>query len=178
MGDDGSRSNSAHSALAGLTEKDLDKLTKIAAGDLGDFLGENGKKGAAFQVVTAPSLLELGQVQKASFQELKSLSKPPVRVIQVMTCVAILLGEAGAEGKDNWKVCQKMMNNPPAFVKRVEGFTVADVTPAKLKKIEKYINDQELDPETVAKSSMACKSVCMWLHGVYEFGSRMKDFDD
>ena len=61
--------------------------------------------------------------------EIKSLPTPPELVIEVVTCVGIILGEPHKE----WADCLKMFKDTPGLIKRLNDVDAVEMTEKKAK---------------------------------------------
>ncbi|KAL7704965.1 dynein heavy chain cytosolic putative [Lotmaria passim] len=96
-------------------------------------------------------------------QEIKTFATPPSNVEKTMNAVLLLLGE-----KDGWanaKVCLGKMD----FISRLTDYPRDSITPACIRKLATFVQDPEFVPDVIEKTSLPCRSMCMWVHAVYRY---------
>ncbi|KAG5501858.1 hypothetical protein JKF63_04128 [Porcisia hertigi] len=100
----------------------------------------------------------LADLRPDDIREVRSFLKPAVRVVLVLEAVLILLGE-----KDlTWDRAKLVMSRMD-FIKDLQNYKRDDLSEKTIRAIQKYINNSDFQPEEVAKSSKACKSLAMWV---------------
>ncbi|KAK7201222.1 dynein heavy chain [Novymonas esmeraldas] len=100
----------------------------------------------------------LADLRPDDIREVRSFLKPAVRVVLVLEAVLVLLGE-----KDlSWDRAKLVMSRMD-FIKDLQNYKRDDLSEKTIKSIQKYINNPDFQPEEVAKSSKACKSLAMWV---------------
>ena len=52
---------------------------------------------------------------------------------------------------------------------RLTGFNTADITPEIIRALEPYIANEQFESDAVAHVSIACMSICIWVHALYNF---------
>lgn len=57
----------------------------------------------------------------------------------------------------------------PFVYQRLTGFNTADITPEIISLLEPYIANEQFDSDAVAHVSIACMSICIWVHAIYNF---------
>jgi dynein heavy chain len=98
----------------------------------------------------------LNSLNKGDITEIKSFAKPPALVQTTLEAVCILKGE-----KPDWATAKGIMSDPN-FLQSLFDFDKDNIPDARLKKLKKYVNNEEFTPESVGKVSKAAKSLCMW----------------
>ncbi|CBZ27922.1 putative dynein heavy chain [Leishmania mexicana MHOM/GT/2001/U1103] len=100
----------------------------------------------------------LADLRTDDIREVRSFLKPAVRVVLVLEAVLVLLGE-----KDlSWDRAKLVMSRMD-FIKDLQNYKRDDLSDKTIKAIQKYIHNPDFQPEEVAKSSKACKSLAMWV---------------
>ncbi|CAJ1027078.1 Dynein heavy chain, N-terminal region 2/Hydrolytic ATP binding site of dynein motor region/AAA domain (dynein-related subfamily)/Dynein heavy chain AAA lid domain/P-loop containing dynein motor region/AAA+ lid domain/P-loop containing dynein motor region D4/Microtubule-binding stalk of dynein motor/ATP-binding dynein motor region/Dynein heavy chain region D6 P-loop domain/Dynein heavy chain C-terminal domain containing protein, putative [Leishmania lindenbergi] len=100
----------------------------------------------------------LADLRPDDIREVRSFLKPAVRVVLVLEAVLVLLGE-----KDlSWDRAKLVMSRMD-FIKDLQNYKRDDISEKTIKSIQKYIKNPDFQPEEVAKSSKACKSLSMWV---------------
>jgi len=113
----------------------------------------------------------LDTLDKKDIQEVKSFAKPPALVAKVMEAVCILLGS-----KPDWSDAKKLLGDMK-FLDMLRTYDKDNIDPKIIRKIAKYIRDVEFDPDTVAKTSSAAKSLCMWVRAMHKYDSVAKTIE-
>ncbi|KAL7709827.1 dynein heavy chain cytosolic putative [Lotmaria passim] len=100
----------------------------------------------------------LADLRPDDIREVRSFLKPASRVVLVLEAVLVLLGE-----KDlSWDRAKLVMSRMD-FIKDLQNYKRDDLTEKTIKSLQKYINNPDFQPDEVAKSSKACKSLAMWV---------------
>jgi dynein heavy chain len=102
----------------------------------------------------------LDSLSKNDIVEIKNFKSPPPLVQKVLEAVCILLGSA-----PDWDTAKKVMSDT-GFLQRLKDYDKDNIPPATIKKILKYYNDEEFEPDKVQKVSSAAKSLCMWVRAM------------
>ena len=98
----------------------------------------------------------LSALNKNDITEIKSFAKPPPLVQTTMEAVCILKGE-----KADWDTSKKLLSDGN-FLKSLFDFDKDNISDAVLKKLKKYIDNPDFNPDSVGRVSKAAKSLCMW----------------
>ncbi|KAG5509441.1 hypothetical protein JKF63_06751 [Porcisia hertigi] len=96
-------------------------------------------------------------------QEIKTFTTPPSNVEKTMNAVLVLLGE-----KDGWasaKVCLAKFD----FISRLTGYPRDSINPACIRKLAVFVQDPDFVPDVIEKTSLPCRSMCMWVHAMYKY---------
>ncbi|KAA0178391.1 hypothetical protein FNF27_00240 [Cafeteria roenbergensis] len=117
------------------------------------------------------SIKALDTLDKKDIQEVKSFAKPPALVAKVMEAVCILLG-----AKPSWDEAKKLLGDMK-FLDSLRTYDKDNIDPKIIRKITKYIRDVEFEPDTVAKTSSAAKSLCMWVRAMHKYDSVAKTIE-
>ncbi|KAH8862654.1 Dynein heavy chain 6, axonemal [Schistosoma japonicum] len=102
----------------------------------------------------------LDSLDKNDISEIRVFTKPPQLVQTVMEAVCIMLGQKG-----DWATAKTVLNDSN-FLRKLVEYPKDDITDAQLRKLKKFIDNPEFIPETVEKTSKACKSMCMWVRAL------------
>ncbi|ESL05658.1 dynein heavy chain [Trypanosoma rangeli SC58] len=106
----------------------------------------------------------LAELRPDDIREVKSFQKPAARVVLVLEAVLVLLGE-----KDlSWDRAKLVMSRMD-FIKDLQNYKRDELTERVVRAIQRYINNPEFQPEEVAKSSKACKSLSMWVLAINNY---------
>ncbi len=119
----------------------------------------------AAQIVLEEAMQGLRSVSKAEVVELKSFAKPPQAVKLVMEAVCVLMGCA-----PTWAESKRLLCGA-SFLSTLATFDRDSVSPARLRKLRKYLRMQELVPEAVKKVSTAAEGLMRWLLGMAAYAS-------
>ncbi|KAJ1555212.1 Dynein heavy chain 6, axonemal, partial [Nowakowskiella sp. JEL0078] len=98
----------------------------------------------------------LDALEKKDIAELKVFTKPPEAVLMVLEAICILF-----KAKPDWENSKKILSDPQLMRKMAE-YDKDNIPEAITKKLKKYIENPNFNPESVEKVSRACKSMCMW----------------
>eukprot|EP00163_Fabomonas_tropica_P002875 TRINITY_DN1232_c0_g1_i1.p1 TRINITY_DN1232_c0_g1~~TRINITY_DN1232_c0_g1_i1.p1 ORF type:complete len:4516 (+),score=1594.38 TRINITY_DN1232_c0_g1_i1:127-13674(+) len=99
----------------------------------------------------------LESLNKKDLSEIKAFTRPPVLVERVMKAVMTL-----RKSDTSWANAKKELGDPN-FLKQLIDYDKDNISDGLLKKIEKFTSDPDFSPDNVAKVSVACKSLCMWI---------------
>ncbi|RNF08530.1 dynein, axonemal, heavy polypeptide 1 [Trypanosoma rangeli] len=106
----------------------------------------------------------LAELRPDDIREVKSFQKPAARVVLVLEAVLVLLGE-----KDlSWDRAKLVMSRMD-FIKDLQNYKRDELTERVVRALQRYINNPEFQPEEVAKSSKACKSLSMWVLAINNY---------
>ena len=97
---------------------------------------------------------------------MKSFAKPPPLVETVLSSVCLLMGM-----KENWDEAKKLMNKS-SFLDDLKTYD-KDALTANTKltgKLQKYMKNEDFQPDKVGNVSKACKSLCCWVSYVPNHG--------
>jgi dynein heavy chain len=95
--------------------------------------------------------------------EIKTFTTPPTNVEKTMNAVLILLKE-----KDGWATAKQCLSKMD-FLSRLTGYNRDDIAPAIIRKLTPFIQDKEFVPDVIEKTSLPCRSMCMWVHAMYKY---------
>nr|KAJ3422838.1 Dynein heavy chain 6, axonemal [Polyrhizophydium stewartii] len=99
----------------------------------------------------------LDALEKKDIAELKVFSKPPDLVLMVLEAICILF-----KVKPDWENSKKLLSDPQLMKKMAE-YDKDNIPESLSKKLKKYIESPNFNPEAVEKVSRACRSMCMWV---------------
>jgi len=111
----------------------------------------------------------LDTLEKKDIVEMKTYTTPPEEVGFVIFAVCLL-----RDKKEAWADGKQLMSNPAEFINSLQHYDKDNVKEAKLKKLKKYVDDERMDPDRVARKSGAAKSICLWVHAIYNYSVVMK----
>ena len=98
----------------------------------------------------------LNALNKNDINEIRSFKKPPDLVQTVMDAVCILI-----EAPIGWDSAKKVLGDT-SFLKNLIDYDKDAIGESVLKKLQKYVNNEEFTPANVGRVSKAAKSLCMW----------------
>ncbi|XP_065178852.1 dynein axonemal heavy chain 6-like [Sycon ciliatum] len=99
----------------------------------------------------------LDALDKSDISEIRVFNKPPEMVATVLEAVMILLLK-----KPDWATAKSALGEG-GFLQSLITFDKDNIAEATTKKLKKYIDNPKFTPEIVARTSLACKSLCMWV---------------
>jgi dynein heavy chain len=114
------------------------------------------------------AIAALETLNRQDITEIKSFATPPKLVQTVMEAVCVLKGV-----KPSWENATKMVADTK-FLASLIAFDKDNIPHSILKKLKKYIADEDFIPETVAKVSKAAKSLCMWVRAINTYAAVAK----
>ncbi|MEW5314022.1 MAG: hypothetical protein WDW38_005550 [Sanguina aurantia] len=110
----------------------------------------------------------LKALNKNDVVEMKSFAKPPALVQMTMEAVCILKNE-----KPDWDTSKRLLGDTN-FLKSLEEFDKDNISDAVIKRLRKYTEDPNYQPESVAKQSKAAMSLCMWTRAMETYNRVVK----
>merc|ERR1712187_1038029 len=96
--------------------------------------------------------------------EMKSLAKPPKRVMAVCVCICILLGKDDNSG---WAGAKAMLSDV-TFLKTLLEHKKEDVTKQQIEKVREILSTEELDADTVKSMSKAAYGLFQWVRAMIQ----------
>ena len=102
----------------------------------------------------------LDSLEKKDIQEVKAFATPPDLVQTVMEAVCVLFNR-----KQDWKSA-KLLLGESDFMKSMVDYDKDNISDKHLKKLKPYIDNEKFQPDIVANTSRACKSLCMWVRAM------------
>ena len=106
----------------------------------------------------------LASLEKKDIQEIKAFATPPELVQFTLEAVCTLFPKKTGN-KVDWKTAKGLLGESD-LMKWLVDYDKDNVTDKTLKKLKKYIDDERFQPDTVAKTSSACKSLCLWVRAI------------
>ena len=88
-----------------------------------------------------------------------------------MEAVCILLGE-----KTDFDTAQKILGQSD-FLEKLKNYDKDNIPQPVLKKLAKYIARDDFTPDSCAKQSLACKTLCMWTHAMDTYSKVAKEVE-
>lgn len=107
----------------------------------------------------------LNSLSKGDVTELKSLSKPPVVVLKVLSAVYKLLNPETKKSEITWQKCKAMMAEMNFLLYLTQTKNVSSKT---YDDLLEFTADPELKPEFVRKVSAAAAGMMQWVHALME----------
>jgi dynein heavy chain, axonemal len=102
----------------------------------------------------------LKALSKADIVEVKSFAKPPPLVQLTMEAVCILRQE-----KPDWETAKRILGDVN-FMRSLEDYNRDNIPDGVIRKLRRYIDDPNFQPDAVAKQSHAAMSLCMWVRAI------------
>ncbi|GBG69585.1 hypothetical protein CBR_g4417 [Chara braunii] len=130
------------------------------------------------------AIKELSSLNKKDISEIKSLTKPPPRLIIVLEALCIILRKdprrvrvphADNPNKmetieDYWPVARELLSQVN-FVQMLLSFEKDEMDDIIVDKLKPYMENPRFQPDQVGRISMACKSICTWIRAMYNYHS-------
>ncbi|XP_037871312.1 dynein axonemal heavy chain 1 isoform X2 [Bombyx mori] len=120
----------------------------------------------------------LQELNRNDIVEVKALKKPPAGVILVIESLCVVfdikpIKEPGAtfgvKVLNYWRPGSAMLADPTAFLDSLINYDKDSITEDTIKKLKKFIQNPDYEPNKIAKVSKACMSLCMWVHAMYKY---------
>lgn len=120
------------------------------------------------------SIKAMSFIKSGDITELKSLSKPPQHVCDVLQVVMKtiyrikprIVIENGEKREDYWFVTKKFLAAPD-FLSRVQAYQ--DIKPVAIENLKSFLENPEFSYEKIKKCSASAGSFVAWLKGLYAF---------
>lgn len=113
----------------------------------------------------------LDSLDKSDIAEIRVFKQPPDMVVMVMEAVCILMGQ-----KPDWATAKTMLGDAQ-FLNKLINFDKDNIPLSTLKKLKKYIDKEEFQPEKVEKVSKACKSMCFWARALNTYAYVVREVE-
>ena len=102
----------------------------------------------------------LDSLDKKDIGEIKAFATPPELVQVVMEAVCVLF-----ERKTDWKTAKGLLGES-TFMQGMVKYDKDNVKDKTLKKLKPYIDNPKFQPDIVANTSKACRSLCLWVRAI------------
>eukprot|EP00658_Telonema_sp_P-2_P017409 TRINITY_DN16762_c0_g1_i7.p1 TRINITY_DN16762_c0_g1~~TRINITY_DN16762_c0_g1_i7.p1 ORF type:complete len:1536 (+),score=415.75 TRINITY_DN16762_c0_g1_i7:265-4872(+) len=102
-------------------------------------------------------------------QEIKVFASPPANVAKTLDAVLTLLGK-----KEGWASAKLELGNLK-FLQVLAQYDRDSISAGVIRKLKKFIDDPEYVPDVIEKTSVPCKSLCLWTHAMYKYYHVAKD---
>ncbi|CCW70167.1 unnamed protein product [Phytomonas sp. Hart1] len=106
----------------------------------------------------------LAELRPDDIREVRSFQKPAARVVLVLEAVLTLLGEKDV----SWERSKLVMSRMD-FIKDLQNYQRDELTEKMIRSIQKYVNNPDFQPDEVAKSSKACRSLSLWVLAINNY---------
>ncbi|XP_026131005.1 dynein heavy chain 1, axonemal isoform X1 [Carassius auratus] len=129
------------------------------------------------------ALASLKSLKKNDVVEVRAMQRPPQGVKLVIEAVCILKGikpkkvageKLGEKVDDYWDAGKSILQDPGKFLDSLFKYDKENIPDSVIKQVQPYIDNPEFQPESIAKVSKACTSICQWVRAmhVYHFVAR------
>ncbi|XP_051768758.1 dynein axonemal heavy chain 1 [Ctenopharyngodon idella] len=129
------------------------------------------------------ALASLQSLKKNDVIEVRALQRPPQGVKLVIEAVCILKGikpkkvagkKLGEKVDDYWDAGKGLLQDPGRFLEGLFKYDKDNIPDSVIKQVQPYIDNPEFQPDSIAKVSKACTSICQWVRAMhlYHFVSR------
>jgi len=128
------------------------------------------------------ALSSLKNLTRNDIVEVKALKNPPAGVKLVMEACCIMFAhkpkmvadntpgaKPGAKLADYWEASTKMIADPTTFLDSLMNYDKDNIPADIIKKIDNYMTREDFTPESIAKVSKACTSICMWVRAMHTY---------
>ncbi|CCW64140.1 unnamed protein product [Phytomonas sp. EM1] len=106
----------------------------------------------------------LAELRPDDIREVRSFQKPAARVVLVLEAVLTLLGEKDV----SWERAKLVMSRME-FIKDLQNYQRDELTEKTIRSIQKFVNNPDFQPDEVAKSSKACRSLSLWVLAINNY---------
>jgi len=103
-------------------------------------------------------------LKQGDIGEVKSYSTPPPAVVMCLKAVMVLFGN----NKADWGDAKRKISES-SFLRQVLGYDAETITPATVKRLEKYTNNPSFSPEKITGVSKAAGALCTWCHAMHTY---------
>eukprot|EP00163_Fabomonas_tropica_P009439 TRINITY_DN1923_c0_g1_i1.p1 TRINITY_DN1923_c0_g1~~TRINITY_DN1923_c0_g1_i1.p1 ORF type:complete len:2652 (-),score=902.80 TRINITY_DN1923_c0_g1_i1:9-7298(-) len=111
----------------------------------------------------------LQALNKSDINEVKSFNNPPELVRITMEAVCTLKNI-----EPTWVEAKKLLGQMD-FLKQLEEYDKDSIPDGMLRKLKPYIKNPQFVPEIVQQTSVAAKSLCMWVHAMDSYAHIYRD---
>uniref|UniRef100_A0A8C1R3A1 Dynein, axonemal, heavy chain 1 n=1 Tax=Cyprinus carpio TaxID=7962 RepID=A0A8C1R3A1_CYPCA len=116
------------------------------------------------------ALASLKSLKKNDVVEVRAMQRPPQGVKLVIEAVCILKEKVD----DYWDAGKGLLQDPGKFLDGLFKYDKDNIPDSVIKQVQPYIDNPEFQPDSIAKVSKACTSICQWVRAmhVYHFVAR------
>jgi dynein heavy chain len=122
----------------------------------------------------------LRELSKTHINEIRNFKTPPSGVVLTMEATCIMLKhvlkfkiamktQGMTKVPDYWATAQTFLNNPAKLLETLQEYDKDNIPEKVIRDIEKYVTNEDFTVDKIAKSSTACKAICMWCHAMYSY---------
>ncbi|XP_077133083.1 dynein axonemal heavy chain 1 isoform X2 [Ranitomeya variabilis] len=124
------------------------------------------------------ALASLKSLNKNDVTEVRAMQRPPVGVKLVIEAVCIMKGvrpkkvageKPGSRVDDYWEPGKGLLQDPGKFLEGLFKFDKDNIPDTVIKAIQPYIDNEEFQPEAIARVSKACTSICQWVRAMHKY---------
>ncbi|XP_035245196.1 dynein heavy chain 1, axonemal isoform X1 [Anguilla anguilla] len=122
------------------------------------------------------ALDSLKSLNKNDVTEVRAMQRPPQGVKLVIEALCIIKGikpkkvpgeKPGTKVDDYWEPGKGLLQDPGKFLEGLFKFDKENIPDSVIKLVQPYIDNEEFQPESIAKVSKACKSICQWVRAMH-----------
>ncbi|KAI1890876.1 hypothetical protein AGOR_G00158120 [Albula goreensis] len=122
------------------------------------------------------ALDSLKSLNKNDVTEVRAMQRPPHGVKLVIEALCIMKGikpkkvpgeKPGTKVDDYWEPGKGLLQDPGKFLEGLFKFDKDNIPDTVIKLVQPYIDNEEFQPESIAKVSKACKSICQWVRAMH-----------
>lgn len=122
----------------------------------------------------------LKDLKKSDIDEVKTFGKPTINVVRTLQACCIMFDykpekvndpdNPGKKKDDYFKAAQKhLLVDAKKLLEDMTNYDKDNIAPHIIAQIEPFYNDENFTPDIIAKSSAACKAICMWVLAMYKY---------
>ncbi|TKS70983.1 Dynein heavy chain 1, axonemal [Collichthys lucidus] len=124
------------------------------------------------------ALASLKSLNKKDVTEVRGMQRPPQGVKLVMEAVCIMMdikpkkvpgAMPGTKINDYWEPGKGLLQDPGKFLESLFNYDKENIPKKVIGLIQPYIDNEEFQPESIAKVSKACTSICQWVRAMHVY---------
>ncbi|XP_066527086.1 dynein axonemal heavy chain 1 [Hoplias malabaricus] len=124
------------------------------------------------------ALTSLKSLNKNDVIEVRAMQRPPHGVKLVIEAVCIMKGikpkkvagdKPGTKVDDYWETGKGILQDPGKFLEGLFKFDKDNIPDSVIKLVQPYIDNEEFQPDSIAKVSKACTSICQWVRAMHVY---------
>ncbi|XP_065685160.1 dynein axonemal heavy chain 1 isoform X1 [Hydra vulgaris] len=124
------------------------------------------------------ALQSLKSLNRNDVVEVRAMQRPPLGVKMVMEAVCIMKGlkpkkvageKVGSKVDDYMEAARTLLQDPGKFLDTLFQYDKGNIPDSVIQNIQGYIDDDNFQPEAIAKVSKACTSICQWVRAMHKY---------
>ncbi|XP_022600673.1 LOW QUALITY PROTEIN: dynein heavy chain 1, axonemal-like [Seriola dumerili] len=124
------------------------------------------------------ALTSLKSLNKNDVTEVRAMQRPPHGVKLVIEAVCIMKGikpkkvpgeKPGTKINDYWEPGKGLLQDPGKFLESLFKYDKENIPDSVISLVQPYIDNEEFQPDSIAKISKACTSICQWVRAMHVY---------